>query len=279
MWVVIIIMTLRAYGCPIPAIVAAFGRDERTVAAWDTKVGQHTKQVQEDIVCQGNVDLGQVQADELYGKTQGGKLWIATAMSVATRLFVWAAVSPIRDSGLLTVVMEKVRAAARLGQPILFAVDGFSAYITVILHTFRDTRHTGKRGRPRNVIWSDIHLVQVIKQRSGYALKTVKHRLVHGCMDQAKQIIARTQRGLGTINTAYVERLNATLRGWLPAALTRRSRTPMTLAEHLEASVFWVMGVYNFCRVHSSLGVSPAMAAGLTDHVWIIQEFLFYRKT
>ena len=70
---------------------------------------------------------GTVQADELYGKTQGGKLWIATAMSVATRLFVWAAVSPIRDSGLLLVVMEKVRAAARLGEPILFAVDGFSA--------------------------------------------------------------------------------------------------------------------------------------------------------
>jgi hypothetical protein len=68
-------------------------------------------------------------------------------MSVATRLFVWAAVSPIRDSGLLLVVMEKVRAAARLGEPILFAVDGFSAYVTVILNTFRDTIHFRHRCR------------------------------------------------------------------------------------------------------------------------------------
>jgi transposase-like protein len=72
MWVVIIIMTLRAYGCPIQAIVAAFGIDERTVAAWDTKVGQHTKQVQEDIVCLGNVDLGQSRPMNCMGKPRAG---------------------------------------------------------------------------------------------------------------------------------------------------------------------------------------------------------------
>jgi hypothetical protein len=77
-------------------------------------------------------------------------------------------------------------------------------------------------------------------------------------------------------NTAYVERLNATLRTWLPA-LRRRSRTPAREAAHLEAAMFWTGCVYNFCRVHTSLDGTPAMAAGLTDHVWSVDELLHYR--
>src|SRR6476660_3441951 len=71
-WVVLIILSLPAYGCPIPAIVATFGVDERTVADWQLKAGQHAKTVQQQVVGQGQVDVGQVQADELYTKTQAG---------------------------------------------------------------------------------------------------------------------------------------------------------------------------------------------------------------
>ena len=85
-----------------------------------------------------------------------------------------------------------------------------------------------------------------------------------------------TQVGLGTINTAYIERLNGTFRTWLPA-LTRRSRTPAREVAHLEAAMFWRGSVYNFCRVHATLRGTPALAADLTDHVWSVDELLRYR--
>ncbi|MEZ4728647.1 MAG: hypothetical protein R3E79_16050 [Caldilineaceae bacterium] len=67
-WLVVTVLTLLAYGCPLPAIVAAFALDERTVSTWQDKAGQHAKRVQEAIVCQGQVDVGQVQGDEFMSK-------------------------------------------------------------------------------------------------------------------------------------------------------------------------------------------------------------------
>ena len=114
-WLVVLVLTLLAYGCPIPAIVAAFTLDERTVSDWHHKAGQHAKAIQTQIVCQGQVDLGQVQGDELYVKAQRGTLWMATAMSVFSRLFLWGAIAPQRDTALITQVVQQVRAAAQRG--------------------------------------------------------------------------------------------------------------------------------------------------------------------
>ncbi|MEI7643720.1 MAG: hypothetical protein WCJ55_05345 [Chloroflexales bacterium] len=102
------------------------------------------------------------------------------------------------------------------------------------------------------------------------------HRLAYGCMRCAQAIMQASQITLGVINTAYIERLNATFRTWLPA-LTRRSRTPARQVPHLEAAMFWMGVVYNFCRVHTTLQGTPAMAADLTDHVWSVRELLYYR--
>ncbi len=275
-WLVVVVLALLAGGCPIPAIVFAFGLDERTVAAWHQKAGQHAKQVQQQVVCQGQVELGQVQGDELYVKTQRGTVWMATAMCVFSRLFVWGAVAPARDTTLITQVVQHVRAAARIGQPILWAVDGFAAWTTAILTVFRDPVRTGKRGRPPLVVWADLHIVQVVKRHRGRSLTAVERRLVHGCLRCAEGIMHATQVGLGVINTAYIERLNATFRTWLPA-LTRRSRPPAREVVRLEAAMFWMGVVYNFCRVHTTLQGTPAQAADLTDHVWSVDELLRYR--
>ncbi len=275
-WLVILVLTLLAYGCPIPAIVAALAVDERTVADWQQKAGQHAKGVQQAVVCQGQVDLGQVQGDELYVKTQRGTVWMATAMSVFGRLFLWGALAPQRDTRLIVQVVQQVRAAAQRGQPILWAVDGFAAWTTAILQVFRDPLRTGKRGRPRLVVWRDLHLVQVVKHHTGRNLAGIERRVAHGCQQCAEAIVQATQVGLGVFNTAYVERLNATFRTWLPA-LTRCSRTPAREVVRLEAAMFWTGCVYNFCRVHLSLDGTPAMAADLTDHVWSVDELLRYR--
>jgi transposase-like protein len=124
---VLLVLTLLAYGCPIGALSAAFGLDERTIAQWQRKAGQHAKRVQEQLVCQASVDVGQVQADELYTKTQASPVWIATAMSVFSRLWLWGAIRWHRDEALITPVIEQARAAAQPGKPLLFAVAGFKA--------------------------------------------------------------------------------------------------------------------------------------------------------
>ena len=275
-WLVVLVLALLAGGCPIPAIVFAFGLDERTVTAWHQKAGQHAKRVQEALICQGQVELGQVQGDELYVKTQHGTVWMATAMSVFSRLFLWGAVAPAHDTTLIMQVVQQVRAAAHMGSPMLWAVDGFAAWTKAILTVFREPVRTGKRGRPPLVVWADLHIVQVVKQYTGRRLSGVQRRVVHGCHRCAETIMQATQVGLGVINTAYIERLNATFRTWLPA-LTRRSRTPAREVAHLEAAMFWMGAVYNFCRVHTTLNGTPAMAADLTDHVWSVDELLRYR--
>ena len=150
--VVLTVLTLLAYGCPIPAIVAAFALDERTVAAWYYKAGQHAQTIQHQVICQGQVDLGQVQGDDLYIKTQRGTVWMATAMCVFSRLFLWGAVAPQRNTTLITQVVRQVRAAAQIGRPILWAVDGFAAGTAVILQVFRDPVRTGRRGCPPLVV-------------------------------------------------------------------------------------------------------------------------------
>ena len=81
------------------------------------------------------------------------------------------------------------------------------------------------------------------------------------------------------INTAYIERLNATFRERL-APLARRCRA---LARHtltLHEGMVVVGTVYNFCAPHASLSqahkTTPAMAAGITDHCWTIHELLSF---
>jgi hypothetical protein len=72
MEVIVLVVTLLAYGCPVQAIVHAFGPDERTVASWRDRAGQHCEQVHHALVEQGQLDLIHVQADEL--RVKGHKL-------------------------------------------------------------------------------------------------------------------------------------------------------------------------------------------------------------
>ena len=88
---VTLVVTLLAHGCPLQAIVVAFGFDERTVAGWVARAGIQGQAVQEHLVEQPR-DLGQVQADEIRVKKQGGIVWMALAMMVCPACG-WAAKS------------------------------------------------------------------------------------------------------------------------------------------------------------------------------------------
>jgi transposase-like protein len=78
--VLTVVLTLLAYGCPIQAVVVAFGLDERTVTAWLLQAGSHCQVLHEREVQSGRVELEHVQADEMWIKRVGGKLWLAMAL-------------------------------------------------------------------------------------------------------------------------------------------------------------------------------------------------------
>src|SRR4029434_745910 len=131
-----VVLTLLAHGCPLQAIVVAFGFDERTVAAWFTRAGRQTQAVQEHLVEQPRA-LGQVQADEIRVKQQGKISWIALAVMVGTRLWLAGEVSEQRDLGLVRRLLGRVRRCAAHA-PMLFCTDGFRAYPRAIRETSRD---------------------------------------------------------------------------------------------------------------------------------------------
>ncbi len=105
-------LNLLSWGCPVQAVVHTFLLDERTVAAWLQRAGQHCQQVHQQLVQQGQVDLQHVQADELWIKLVGRRMWQAMAMAAPSRLWLGGVLSPQRDKTLITALVQQVRACA-----------------------------------------------------------------------------------------------------------------------------------------------------------------------
>ena len=285
---VIWVITLLAYGCPLQAIVKTFGFDERTVKAWWQRAGVHCRAVHDYTVGQSQLDLQQVQADEIKVKARSTSFWMALVVMVPSRLWLGGAVSPKRDKALIQSLADQVRAVA-LCRPLLIAVDGLSSYVTAFRQAFRSPL-PGRQGpgRPHLISWPDIAIVQVVKQRTAEGL-TIERRIVQGSMAMIQRLIQHSQ-GSGGINTAYIERLNATFRQRLHW-LARRTRCPAQQAATLTAAMYVLGCVYNFCDYHHSLRIklfvgtrsyrwvqrTPALAAGLTDHRWTVAELLSFK--
>jgi transposase-like protein len=283
-----LVVTLLAHGCPLQAIVAAFGLDERTVAAWQAKAGAHSRQVHAHLVQQGQLDLGHVQADELWVKHVGGRAWMAMALAVPSRLWLGGVVSPHRDGALIAALVRLVRAAtAGAGPGLLVCVDGLASYVTAFVRAFRVPVRTGRVGRPRLVLPDGFLLGQVVKQYAQRHVVGVVHRVVCGAPAAIAAALAATHGGT-VLNTAYIERLNATFRAHL-APLVRRGRALARTPTSLTAGMYLVGCAYNLCSAHDSLRrattpgapttwieQTPAMAAGLADHRWTMAELLRY---
>lgn len=249
--IVIMVITLLAYGCPVPAIVRAFDFDERTIKSWQKRAGEHCQQFHDHQVGGHKWNLIQVQADEIKVKLQGGYQWLAMSIMVPTRLWLGGVISPRRDKQLIRQLAKQIHDVA-LCRPIVLAVDGLPSYVKAFQQAFRaQMPRYGQKGRPSFVSWPDVAIVRVIKQRTGDSL-FIRREIVQGCPRLIKHLRLKSQGSLGVINTAYIERLNATFRQRL-ACLTRRSRHLVKQQETLEASMFLVGCCYNFCETHHSL--------------------------
>ena len=220
---IVIVVTRLSYGCPIQAIVHAFGLDERTVASWRERAGKHCQQVHQAVVQQEQLDLQHVQADEI--RVKGCKIiaWMGLAMMVSTRLWLGGVVSLPRDRGLADCLLDQVRACCRPLQALLVCTDGWKAYPVSIRRAFRQqVKETVGRGRACLRGWPQVCIGVVIKRTVNKRVVDISRKLVQGTLDQEQTLLSASHGGT-VLNTALCERLNGTMRERL-ASLTRKCR-------------------------------------------------------
>jgi transposase-like protein/IS1 family transposase len=274
--IVVWVITLLAFGCPLPAIVAAFGLDARTVAAWQKRAGKQCQQIHEALVQQPR-SRAHVEADEIRVRGQKRQVfWMALSVCVSTRLWLGGVVSCHRDKHLARALANKVRACCQEGA-LLVVTDGWRAYRDAFVKAFRTPHYSGKPGPPRLVAWSDFVLVQTLKWQEAGRCLGVRVCHLRGNFQQIACLLPSGQQ----VCTAYIERLNATFRQRL-AGLCRRTRCLLGSQRSLTAGMYLVGTVYNFCTPHRSLcqdkqARTPAMAAGLTQSVWSVGQLLSYQ--
>lgn len=282
--VIVIVVTLLAYGCPIQAIVHAFGLDERTVANWRDRAGRHCQQVHQAFVPQGQLDAQHVQVDEIRVKGRGMIAWMGLAVMVSTRLWLGGVVSVHRDRSLADRLLQQVRACCRPRLSILVSTDGWAAYPGSIQRAFREkVKRTAGRGRACLQVWSGLCIATVIKRTQKKRVVEVIRKMTLGTLEQATTLLQGSLGGT-VLNTAFIERFNGTMRERL-ASLTRKCRHAAQRLEALETGMYLIGCTYNLCFPHHELSTAehvgsactPAMAAGVTDHVWSVGEVLTYK--
>lgn len=281
-----IVIALLAGGCPTQAIVAAFGLSDKTVRDWATRAGHHCEGVHEQTVMRQAFDLQHIQADELKISTQFGVVWMALVMMVSTRLWLGGSLDAVRGKDLIRACL-RYAARCALCRPLLLAVDGLNMYAKAAQKVFR-SRHRLPGEKPRWFVWSEGVITQVVKKRGGRR-GSIERIVVQGSAAMADRL-RQASAGGQMINSAFIERLNATFRQRI-APLARRSRAQARLPQTLRVAMFLQGCVYNFCTDHASLALglelprqrrrwikrTPAMAAGLTDHRWSVQELLCFK--
>ncbi|HEY3350741.1 MAG TPA: IS1 family transposase [Thermoanaerobaculia bacterium] len=187
------------------------------------------------------------------GQKGAGSVWTWTALDADTKLMVSWLVGG-RDAGFASAFMGDV--ARRLRNRVQLTTDGHLAYLTAIQGAFGN----------------EIDYAQLIKiygsspdedQRRYSPAKFVasERRVIRGNPDERH------------VSTSYVERQNLTMRMSM-RRFTRLTNAFSKKVENLEAAVALHFMHYNFCRIHQTLRVTPAMKAGIADHVWETSEVL-----
>ncbi len=174
---------------------------------------------------------------------------------------------------------------------LLVCTDGWAPYPNSIKRAFREkVKETLGRGRACLRVWPQLHIGTVIKHTVKHRLATITRRMAYGSLKRAAVLLHRS-RGGTMLNTAIIPRFNGTMRQRL-ATLTRKCRHAARRLEALHTGMYLLGTTYNFCWPHHELSHvrdsatgkrhvaqprTPAMAAGLTDHVWTISELLCYK--
>jgi hypothetical protein len=183
------------------------------------------------------------------------------------------------------------------GTAPFFTSDQLPAYVAALIANYSSAEpEPPKRGRgrprkePKRVVDTNLRYAQVDKQREGGRVVAVTRHIVFGSEEAIVQILAADACG-SQINTSYIERDNLTSRQ-SNGRLVRKTLSHSKKQEYLQYHLDLEDAIYNFVRPHGALKCklrspaahgrrwmqrTPAMAAGLTDHIWSLEELLSYR--
>jgi IS1 family transposase len=307
------VLACLAEGLGIRATARVFEVAPTTVLQWLVEAAEQLRAFSAHFLC--NLHLEQLQLDELYAVLRDLKAGAISDNEALTRLersrhWVWTAMDP--TSKLLVVVEVGSRTLAMAQRVVhqvtevlapgcvpLFVTDGLKDYGTALLTHFGQWRHPerrqdkGPRPKPRWMPLPALLYAQVVKSYRRRRIVGVKHRVVFGTRLAIESVLARWG---WSINTAFVERLNLDIRQRV-AAIGRRVNTLCQGEASLRDQLALFQVYHNFVLPHASLRqplslpkatngsgaakvwrpCTPAMAAGLTEHVWTLREVLLFR--
>ncbi len=277
-----LVLTLLAEGVDISVVVRVFGHCEETVVRGLERAGDHAALLH-DLYFR-DLAIDHLQVDELYAKVRQApdKHWLWAVIDPRPKIVpsVWFGKRTTADAQHF--VHDVVGRLAADCVP-LFTTDGLRQYFWALTAHFGFWRLLPRHRKPTWFVHPDLLYGQLKKFRVYRKLKYV----VTAGLCGTRQMIRERLQSLGysgTINTAYIERFNLTLRQMV-APLTRKTWSLAQSPEHLMRHVEWARAYYHFARVHSSLTLgtdipkaqrerTPAMAAGLTDHRWRVLDLL-----
>jgi transposase-like protein/IS1 family transposase len=307
------VLACLAEGLGIRATARVFDVEAHTVLHWLAEAAEHLRAFSRSFLCE--LHLEQLQLDELYAVLRDLKAGGITDDDAIERLerspeWVWTAMDPkskllvVVDVGTRTLsmaqrVLHQVAQVLSPGCVPLFLTDGFNEYKTAILahfgHWIKPERRQdkGPMPKPRWMPLPELLYAQVVKSYRRRRIVGVKHRVVFGTQLAIEQVLAACG---WTINTAFIERLNLDIRQCV-SAIGRRVNTLCQGEESLLDRLVLFQVYHNFVLPHASLRqalpgpelthghgaakrwrpCTPAMAVGLTDHVWSLKEVLLYR--
>ena len=257
------ILRLMVEGVSIRAISRLTGADKGTVTRLLEQFGEacagyhniHVRQIR----------VRRIQCDEIWSfvgakaknvraekKSEGwGDTWTWTAIDAETKLCVSYLVGG-RDAGWAKEFMEDC--ASRIRGRVQVTTDGHKAYLEAVEGAFG----------------MDVDYAQLQKIYGAPSDEEVRRYSPARCIGTDMKIMSGNPDP-AHISTSYVERQNLSMRMSIRRLTRLTNGFSKKLENHAAAVALWFM-YYNFCRVHSSLRVTPAMEAGICDDIWSVEE-------
>jgi len=220
-----------------------------------------------------------------------GTVYTSTAMKTDTRVLL-SHVEGTRTTEDYTALFYDVEMKRSFHSPIpVFTSDNWdpikeglvNVYGVVIQPPYKGI---GRKPYPVMVPYIELKYAQVCKKRQKGRVVEVVQRVVFGDPDEVLSLLGVDSGG--TINTAYVERMNLTFRNSLARFIRKTMNTSKKMKMHSRAIDFF-QAWYNFVKLHKSLRIlindgkrkweqrTPMMAEGLTDHVWTLDKLLTFK--
>jgi hypothetical protein len=276
------VVTATSEGVDVAAASRLFKHDERTIQRWLARIASHSPRLHNH--CFHDLMCAHLQLDELVTKLRGLKqhVFVWVALDAQTKIMPVIHIGKRQPDDAMRFVHEVWQRLAA-GAPPVFTSDGLWLYYYALTAHFGQWLPQAGRRWP---VWTvDPRLLygQVHQVKAGYRLKSMSTLAVCGTRAQLRAALGAL-RLTGRIMTAYVERVNLTLRQPIPP-LARRTWSLACDANRLWCYLEWGRAYYHFCRYHAALRLpsqgppryrsrTPAMAAGLARRRWRVSELL-----